>query len=362
VLAEFDTRDDPTLVKVHDVLVANATVYMVMDHLQGESYAKYAEKRESSGRGFVPPREAVGTLLVMLGALESLHERGLLHLDIKPPNLFVRAASNIALIDFGSARAAFVSEEGAYYGNTFTPGYAAPEQHAGDGVLTPATDVYGAGALLHFALTYQTPLRADHRTSDILDPAITSVNSAVPSSLEAIVLKAMALRPADRYETVSEFRLTLKHWLDAQPRSPGEKPDVGQRTKSMGPPGARIRFAVALLDLVAVLWILALTAAIDLTSGDLIWAVPIWWLVQLAPLVTGATPGMALTGLRVVGADTNTKAKPPALLARALMLIVGAVAFRWKVEPDGTMFHDRLSETRVVRKRRVAAADDSALG
>jgi serine/threonine protein kinase len=343
VLAEFDTSDDPTIVKVHNVLVANDTVYMVMDHLDGQSYAQYVRDREEAGRGLVAPKDAVGALLVMLGALESLHERGLLHLDIKPQNVFVRSQGSIMLIDFGSARAAFVTEEGIYYGNTFTPGYAAPEQHIGEGLLTPATDVYGAGAFLHFALTSCAPRRADERRSDILDPPIASINPAVRADLEAIVLKAMALDPNGRYQTVSLFRAALKQWLDQQ-RPPLPKP-LPLPEKRIG---ARTRFAVALLDMVAALWLLALTAMIDLTSGALIWAIPIWGLVQLAPLVTGATPGMALTGLRLIGAEDELKF--PMLFARALMLIVGAVTFRWKVDADGTMYHDRLSQTRVVRK------------
>ena len=95
-----------------------------------------------------------------------MHARRLLHLDVKPANIRVLDDARIVLLDFGSARDAFRRGNGPY-GDTFTPGFAAVEQHHPDGAVTPATDVYGLAATLYFSLSLQVPTRADERQNGV---------------------------------------------------------------------------------------------------------------------------------------------------------------------------------------------------
>jgi serine/threonine protein kinase len=99
-----------------------------MEYLRGQSYEKYLQNQYARNQAHLDVEAAVNVALTVLGALDAVHARGLLHLDVKPANIRVLDDGRIVLLDFGSARDAFRQGNGPY-GDTFTPGFAALEQH-----------------------------------------------------------------------------------------------------------------------------------------------------------------------------------------------------------------------------------------
>src|ERR1700730_8376609 len=130
---------EPGIVRVGDVFQDNDTAYLPMEYLRGQSYEKYLQNQYARNQAHLDVEAAVNVALTVLGALDAVHARGLLHLDVKPANIRVLDDGRIVLLDFGSARDAFRQGNGPY-GDTFTPGFAALEQHYASGSVTAASD------------------------------------------------------------------------------------------------------------------------------------------------------------------------------------------------------------------------------
>jgi serine/threonine protein kinase len=331
---------EPGIVRVGDVFEDNDTAYLSMEYLRGQSYEKYLQNQYFKNQDHLEVEAAVNVALTVLGPLDAVHARGLLHLDVKPANIRVLDDGRIVLLDFGSARDAFRQGNGPY-GDTFTPGFAAPEQHYASGSVTTATDVYGLAATLYYSLSLQVPTRADDREQGVVLPALSELNPAVSPALDLIVQKAMALAPEDRYPSMGTLRKALepfgtaRHLLPAPPAAPSP-----------------LRIVAGLLDLVTVLLVLAALTAELLMPLELVivTGVSLWGTIQLLPLVTRATPGMLVMGLRLT--DPNGGAIGlRALLFRMLMLISAIITLQFRSDADGLFMHDRVSRSRVVLGR-----------
>ena len=151
----------PNVVRVLNFFRANETVYLVMRFEVGRTLRDYIRKhRGKLDEAFL--RSMFGGLLDGLG---EVHGCGLLHLDIKPANIWLRTDDSPVLLDFGAARYAMdigPPEPRAMY----TPGYAAPEQYHGKFTLGPWTDIYAVGACMYAALAGAAPQAADDRLFD----------------------------------------------------------------------------------------------------------------------------------------------------------------------------------------------------
>ena len=329
----------PSIVSVGGVFEDNETAYLSLEYLRGQSYEKYLKGQFEKYKRHLDVQTAVSVALTVLGALEAVHASGLLHLDVKPANIRVLDDGRIVLLDFGSARDAFRVGNGPY-GDTFTPGYAATEQHHPDGRVTAATDVYALAATLYYSLSLKLPTRADERETGSELVPLSELNPQVPRELDLTIRKAMAVDARDRYPSAAALREALEPF--GSPREPSRF-----RTAPVA-----LRVVAGLLDIVVAMLLLAgLTGAgLVLPEQAPVTGILLWWAMQLLPLGTAATPGMLLTGLRLTDAGGDRITLQP-LLIRTLMLIVTLVTFRFHPDAAGLLPHDRASNSRVVPRR-----------
>jgi len=153
--------DHPNVVQVLNFFRANGTVYLVMRFEVGRTLRDYIRKN----RGRLKETFLRTMFSGLLDGLGEVHGCGLLHLDIKPANIWLRDDGSPVLLDFGAARYAVdigPPEPRAMY----TPGYAAPEQYHGKFTLGPWTDIYAVGACIYAALAGAAPQAADDRLVD----------------------------------------------------------------------------------------------------------------------------------------------------------------------------------------------------
>lgn len=166
-------------------------------------------------------RQFVAWAAALAEALSAVHERGVLHRDVKPSNMFVRVDGAPVLLDFGVAAASAQETVSDRKGAVGTLAYMAPEQAEG-APLGPTVDVYGLGASLYHMLTLVPPysgapaeLLATKARRD--PPAAERVRPGLPRDLCAILGKSMARAPKDRYATAREFANDLNAFLEHRP-------------------------------------------------------------------------------------------------------------------------------------------------
>ncbi|MGK5641239.1 serine/threonine-protein kinase, partial [Streptomyces sp. URMC 126] len=146
----------PNVIVLHDIVEQDGRPWIVMELVDGRSLSD-----RLAADGPVDAREAARIGLAMLGALRAAHERGVLHRDIKPPNVLLEAGSGrVVLTDFGIAQvsgATTITETGAFVGS---PEYTAPERMAG-GQAGPESDLWSLGVLLCTVLSGESPFHRD---------------------------------------------------------------------------------------------------------------------------------------------------------------------------------------------------------
>ena len=203
------------VVRTYDLGEVDGVYYITMEYVHGTTVAALIQE---AGRLAVPATLTIGKQLCR--ALEVAHEEGIIHRDIKPQNLMVDPAGFLKVMDFGIARLAEARSEpgkglttaGVLVG---TPQYMAPEQILG-GSVDARTDLYAVGAVLFECLTsrhvYDAPsvmaLMARHVDTNPPDPV--SLNPEVPPALGRVILRALARRPEDRWQTASELLHALE--------------------------------------------------------------------------------------------------------------------------------------------------------
>jgi hypothetical protein len=149
----------PNVVRVTNFFRANETVYLVMQYERGRTLQDYIlHRKKEIGENFV--RRIFAELL---GGLREVHAHKILHLDIKPSNIYIRLDGSPLLLDFGAARQTLTQEKSSLT-PMYTPGYAAPEQYGHDrDALGPWTDIYGVGASMFTCLSGFAPQAANMR-------------------------------------------------------------------------------------------------------------------------------------------------------------------------------------------------------
>ncbi len=186
------------IVRVLRFLEANGTAYMVMEYEEGESLLAYLR----SHGGSLPEPMLLNIFIPVLTGLQAVHDAGLLHLDIKPDNIYLRKNGQPMLIDFGSARQA---DAGASQKVSLSRGYAAPEQYPGHGERGPWSDVYGAGASLYRCISAREPMDALERELAVgtkrIDPLPSAASLERPHyapHIRAAIDEALRLDAKDR--------------------------------------------------------------------------------------------------------------------------------------------------------------------
>ena len=193
--------DNNHIVKVFDLFEENGTVYYVMDYIEGESL-RDIQKR--TGRPF-SEQEVLSILSQMLDALNTIHQHGLLHMDIKPANIMIDQSGKCTLIDFGASKQSAASD-GATTSSTlaYTPGYAPVEQIGGSSDRWgPWTDFYALGATLYNLLTNENPGNLDIEEDG---EAAFKFPPAVSSSTRLLIQWLMSPKRKDRPQNVSAIR------------------------------------------------------------------------------------------------------------------------------------------------------------
>ena len=201
----------PDAVAVYDAGESDGYLFLVMELVDGSSLAERLAER-----GRLDVDEALRITRRVLAALGAAHEAGIVHRDVKPGNVLLGAAGEVKLADFGIAKrlgdiTADVTSSGQFVG---TPKYLAPEQVVGER-STPATDVYAVGVVLYEMLAGRPPYDAGnsmataiaHRDAPI--PDLHRARPEVPAHVVAVVRRAMAKRPAERFGSAAEMAAAL---------------------------------------------------------------------------------------------------------------------------------------------------------
>ncbi len=200
------------VVRTYDLGEQNGMYYLTMEYVEGTSL-----KQLIVTRGKLPVAVTLTVGKQLCRALEVAHAEGVIHRDIKPQNIVVEPSGFLKVMDFGIARLANppqgkgLTEAGTSIG---TPDYMSPEQLSG-AELDPRSDLYAAGVVLFECLTGRVPFEAEttwalvakHLEEEPPDPR--KFNADVPPELAAVILKAMAKTPADRYATAAELHDAL---------------------------------------------------------------------------------------------------------------------------------------------------------
>jgi serine/threonine protein kinase len=197
----------PNVVRVLNFFRANDTVYLVMRYERGFSLQHHILNRAG-----MPDEVWVrSTFAQLLNGLREVHTNKLLHLDIKPANVFVRNDGSPLLIDFGAARQV-LSEEASKLAPTYTPGFAAPEQYARGAPqpLGPWTDIYSVGATLYACFAGAAPQPADKRLRrEELVPARQAWAERYSETLLDIVDWCLRLDALERPQSVFALQKAL---------------------------------------------------------------------------------------------------------------------------------------------------------
>lgn len=227
--------EHPNIVPVHDIGVDDyGSPYFTMKLIRGETLASVLRKLHDGDPDYLENYSLDKLLRIFLKICNGVafaHSKGVLHLDLKPENVQLGDYGEVILMDWGLAKLVSMPEKdsSAPLNTTLvfqdhktgdgirkgTPGYMAPEQAAGkNSQKSFRTDVYALGAILYSLLTYCNPLEGD----DVRELLIATIKGAVvppsrrtperviPAGIEAVVQKAMAVNPADRYAGAKELR------------------------------------------------------------------------------------------------------------------------------------------------------------
>ncbi|MBV8029971.1 MAG: serine/threonine protein kinase [Betaproteobacteria bacterium] len=214
----------PNVVRVLNFFRANETVYLVMRYERGRTLQQHIVHR----RGSLDEAWIRKTFAELLNGLREVHSNKLLHLDIKPGNVYVRNDGTPLLIDFGAARQT-LSGESMKLPPTYTPGFASPEQHTREGELGPWSDVYSVGATIYACLAGAPPPAADQRlVKDTLVPARRAWNGKYSGDLLDTVDWCLRLDHMERPQSGFALQKALLGEKAPEHRAPEPAPLLSQ--------------------------------------------------------------------------------------------------------------------------------------
>jgi TolB-like protein/tetratricopeptide (TPR) repeat protein len=227
--------DHPNILAIHDVGTHEGAPYIVTELLEGESL------RDRLQGGAIPVRKAVEIAVQVAQALAAAHEKGIVHRDIKPGNVFVTRDCRVKLLDFGIAKLvaprspaeparATTVVEGTAAGTTLgTMGYMSPEQLRGEPV-DHRSDIFSLGCVLYEMLSGQAPFLREtgpDTVSAILcqdPPSLPGPERGISAALQGIVAQCLEKGPENRYSTAHDVALALRALsgpVDVSPSRPG---------------------------------------------------------------------------------------------------------------------------------------------
>ncbi len=228
--------DDHTMVAGEDAQARQRVAYIAMEFVKGRELRDFFEANERFAL-----KDVERLMVEVLDALGHAHANGVVHRDIKPANLIVLADGKIKVADFGIARVekSELTQVGTVMG---TPAYMSPEQFMGQPV-DGRSDIFSCGVILYQFLTGEKPFTGNSTTimykvlhEEPLAPSL--LNVALPAAFDAVVKKAMAKNPDERYQSAQEFAQAIKTTLGAAPAMGAAAVDADRTELSMPPVAA----------------------------------------------------------------------------------------------------------------------------
>jgi serine/threonine protein kinase len=196
------------LVTIYDAGEADGMFYIAMEFISGATLAGLLQQRKT-----LSPEEAAGIGAQICEGLDYAHYKGVIHRDIKPANIMIAGDGTVKIMDFGIAKAgAGLTHTGEVLG---TPNYMSPEQVRGR-VLDGRTDLFSTGVMLYEMLTGEKPFNANSVTTIIykiineVPPPPRELDASIPCGLSAVIAKAMAKSPEERYQSGSAMAAALE--------------------------------------------------------------------------------------------------------------------------------------------------------
>ena len=206
------------IVRIHDIFKENETAYYVMEYIDGGSLDALVRQD-----GPLSPKRAIPLICQVAEALQALHDRKTMHLDIKPANILLRDENDVVLIDFGVSK----HYDQVGHQTTTTPvgyskGFAPIEQYREGGVknFSPPADIYSLGATFYYLLTGTVPPEA----TDLIDDPLACPQTIAPP-LWAVIEKSMKTSSKQRYQSLAEMTealLTAEQSLPATEKAPSK--------------------------------------------------------------------------------------------------------------------------------------------
>ena len=195
----------PNVIRVLNFFRANETVYMVMEYEHGRTLQEFIQKHQ----GHISERFIRGVFTRMLNGLREVHAHKLLHLDLKPSNIYLRTDNTPVLIDFGAARQTLLTDQ-PMLKPMYTPGFASPEHYGSRKDLGPWSDIYSVGASMYACLAGNAPQAADERQKkDTLMPAMIRWDGQFSDRLLEIIDWCLNLNHLYRPQSVFALQKAL---------------------------------------------------------------------------------------------------------------------------------------------------------
>jgi beta-lactam-binding protein with PASTA domain/predicted Ser/Thr protein kinase len=202
---------NPNLVSVFDTGSDDGVHYIVMEFVEGKTLAEFL-----AGGGRIMPERSIDIATDVCRALEAAHAQGVTHRDIKPGNIMLNARGDVKVTDFGIARMSTTAETVAQTAAVLgTAAYLSPEQAQGQPV-DGRTDIYSLGCVLYEMVTGRPPFTGNSpvtvASKQVLEQPTppSKLNPDVSPDLDAVILRALAKNPENRYQAAEELRADLE--------------------------------------------------------------------------------------------------------------------------------------------------------
>ena len=202
-MAEFAGNEN--VVQVYSYFEENNTGYFVMEYVEGQNLQEYA--KQFYGR--IPWDTVLSMILPVMDALSRIHEKGIIHRDVTPDNIYIRKDGTVKLLDFGAARHS-LGNVSRSLDVVLKHGFAPKEQYQRHGRQGPYTDVYSVAATIYYAITGVRPDDAIERLDEDNLPMPSTLGAKITIEQEDALLKGLAVRAEDRYPTMRDFSKALK--------------------------------------------------------------------------------------------------------------------------------------------------------